>query len=69
MDHGIQLRSGQKAVIFGLTRTGTYGVGYDAQAPAFTDIENHWAKDHILFAASRGLLDGTSAAAFSPTPA
>ena len=63
---GSSYDAGQKAVIFGLTRTGTYGVGYDAQAPAFTDIENHWAKDHILFAASRGLLDGTSAAAFSP---
>ena len=36
----------QKAVIFELTQPGVYGVGYDAKMPAFTDIENHWAKGH-----------------------
>lgn len=45
-----------------------YGVGY--QAPAeFTDIEGHWAKDDIQFVVNRGLVSGTSAAAFSPNTA
>ena len=56
----------QKAVIFQLTQPGIYGVGYDAKTPAFTDIENHWAKDDILFVVSRGLLNGTSETTFSP---
>ena len=56
----------QKAVIFELTQPGVYGVGYDAKMPAFTDIENHWAKDNILFVVSRGLLNGTSETTFSP---
>ena len=30
------------------------------------DIHNHWAADNILFAASRGLLSGTSDTTFSP---
>ena len=55
----------QKAVIFELTQPGVYGVGYDAKMPAFTDIENHWAKDNILFVVSRGLLNGTSETTFS----
>ena len=56
----------QKAVIFQMTQAGIYGVGYDAKVSAFTDIENHWAKDNILFAVSRGLLNGTSETTFSP---
>lgn len=56
----------RKAVIFQMTQAGIYGVGYDAKVSAFTDIENHWAKDNILFAVSRGLLNGTSATTFSP---
>lgn len=56
----------QKAVIFELTQPGVYGVGYDAKMPALTDIENHWAKDNILFVVSRGLLNGTSETTFSP---
>ena len=56
----------QKAVIFELIQPGVYGVGYDAKMPAFTDIENHWAKDNILFVVSRGLLNGTSETTFSP---
>jgi len=46
-----------------------YGVGYKAPAPAFTDTTGHWAKDDIDFAASRGLISGTGAAAFSPDTA
>lgn len=56
----------QKAVIFQMTQAGIYGVGYDAKVSAFTDIENHWAKDNIFFAVSRGLLNGTSETTFSP---
>lgn len=56
----------QKAVIFQMTQAGIYGVGYDAKVSAFTDIENHWAKDNIFFVVSRGLLNGTSATTFSP---
>ena len=56
----------RKAVIFQLTQPGVYGVGYDAKVPAFTDIENHWAKDNILFVVSRGLFSGTSETTFSP---
>ena len=56
----------QKAVIFELTQSGIYGVGYDAKTPAFTDIEKHWAKDNIFFVVSRGLLNGTGDTTFSP---
>lgn len=56
----------QKAIIFQMTQAGIYGVGYDAKVSAFTDIENHWAKDNIFFVVSRGLLNGTSATTFSP---
>ena len=34
--------------------------------PAFTDIQNHWAADNILFVVSRGLLSGISDTTFSP---
>lgn len=33
---------------------------------AFTDIENHWAKEYIDYASARGLLNGTSSTTFSP---
>ena len=55
-----------KAVVFETGHFSVYGVGYKNPAPAFTDIHNHWAADNILFAASRGLLSGTSATTFSP---
>ncbi len=32
----------------------------------FADISGHWAKDAILYAASKGLMNGTSANVFSP---
>ena len=35
-------------------------------APEFSDIRGHWAKDDILFVASRGLLNGTGDKVFSP---
>ena len=55
-----------KAVVFETGHFSVYGVGYKNPAPAFIDIHNHWAADNILFAASRGLLSGTSDTTFSP---
>jgi len=55
-----------KAVVFETGHFSVYGVGYKNPAPAFTDITDHWAADNILFAASRGLLSGTSDTTFSP---
>lgn len=56
----------QKAVVFETGHFSIYGIGYKNPAPAFTDITGHWAADNILFAASRGLLSGTSDTTFSP---
>ena len=56
----------QKAVIFEAEHFSIYGIGYKNQIPAFTDVNNHWAKDNMLFVVSRGLLSGTSATTFSP---
>lgn len=56
----------QKAVVFETGHFSIYGIGYKNAAPAFTDITGHWAADNILFAASRGLLSGTSDTTFSP---
>lgn len=56
----------QKAVLFEAEHFSIYGVGYKAPAPAFTDISGHWAEQHILFAAGRGLLNGTGNNQFSP---
>ena len=56
----------QEAVIFAAEHFSIYGIGYKNQIPAFTDVNNHWAKDNMLFVVSRGLLSGTSATTFSP---
>ena len=56
----------QKAVIFVAEHFSIYGIGYKNQIPAFTDVNNHWVKDNMLFVVSRGLLSGTSATTFSP---
>lgn len=56
----------QKAVIFEAQHFSIYGVGYKNPVPNFTDINGHWAKEHILFAVSRGLFSGTSETTFSP---
>ena len=61
MDHQIQLQCQPETGHFSV-----YGVGYKTFVPAFTDITGHWAADNILFAASRGLLSGTSDTTFSP---
>ena len=54
---------------FSTNHFSTYGVGYKQDAPSFTDIAGHWAKEDITFVANRGLLSGTSATAFSPNTA
>ena len=56
----------QKAVIFEAKHFSIYGVGYKNPVPNFTDINGHWAKEHILFTVSRGLFSGTSETTFSP---
>ena len=56
----------QKAVVFEAAHFSVYGVGYKPPVPAFTDISGHWAKDNIIFAASRGLLSVISETTFSP---
>ena len=56
----------QKAVIFEAQHFSVYGVGYQNSVPNFTDINGHWAKEHILFTVSRGLFSGTSETTFSP---
>ena len=56
----------QKVVIFEAQHFSIYGVGYKNPVPNFTDINGHWAKEHILFTVSRGLFSGTSETTFSP---
>ncbi len=53
-------------LIFSRNSLSTYGVGYKAPAPEFTDTAKHWAKDNIDFVASRDLISGTSATTFAP---
>lgn len=59
----------EKVLRFSTNHFSTYGVGYKEEAPAFTDIANHWAKEDIEFVLSRGLLRGTSETTFSPNTA
>ncbi len=56
-------------VIFSRNTLSTYGVGYKAPSPAFTDTAKHWAKDNIDFVASRDLISGTNATTFAPNTA
>ena len=56
----------QKAVIFEAQHFSIYGVGYKNPMPAFTDINGHWAEEHILFTVSRSLFSGTGETTFSP---
>jgi len=53
------------ALLFRTGHFSTFGIGYK-EVPSFTDIANHWAKSDIEHAAVRGLMNGTSASAFSP---
>jgi len=56
----------KKVVRFSTKHFSTYGIGYKQTNSEFTDITNHWAKESIAFAVSRGLFSGTSASTFSP---
>ena len=58
-----------KVLRFNTSHFSTYGVGYKQDAPTFTDIANHWAKDDIQFVVNRGLFAGSSATTFSPNTA
>ena len=56
----------ERVLRFSTSHFSTYGVGYKQNAPAFTDVGSHWAKDDIAFVVNRGLFSGTSAITFSP---
>ncbi|WP_352406439.1 S-layer homology domain-containing protein [Acetoanaerobium noterae] len=56
-------------LIFSRNSLSTYGVGYKAPAPTFTDTAKHWAKDNINFVVSRDLIRGTSTTTFAPNTA
>ncbi len=55
-----------KAVIFETDHFSVYGVGSKQDMPEFKDINNHWAKEDILFVAGRGILLETEKTRFSP---
>ncbi|MEG0703435.1 MAG: S-layer homology domain-containing protein, partial [Christensenella sp.] len=55
-----------KCMVFVTNHFSTYGIGYKANAPKFSDIANHWAKNDIEFVTARGLLAGTDKSTFSP---
>lgn len=59
----------EKVLRFSTDHFSTYGVGYKQDAPSFTDIGTHWAKEDIEFVVSRGLFSGTSNTTFSPNTA
>ncbi len=58
-----------KSIIFDSNHFLVYGVGYAAPSDKFKDISSHWAKEFIDYVVGRGLLSGTSTAAFSPNTA
>ena len=55
-----------KLLRFSTNHFSTFGIGYKADAPKFTDTAGHWAKNDIDFVVSRGLFSGTSATTFAP---
>lgn len=57
-----------KALIFATSHFSVFGIGYKAPVN-YADISGHWAKTDMEFAVNRGLLNGTSAATFSPDTA
>ena len=59
----------ERVLRFSTSHFSTYGIGYKKDAPTFTDIGSHWAKDDIAFVVNRGLFSGTSATTFSPNTA
>jgi len=60
----------KKSVVDGSTVAGLVDgsctVKVVANSKAFTDTNNHWAREAVSFAASRELFQGTSASTFSP---
>lgn len=59
----------KKVLHFSTNHFSIYGVGYKQDRVDFTDIDNHWAKDDILFVINKGLFSGTSKTTFSPNTA
>ncbi len=62
----------KRSIVFETSHFSKIGVGKRvveevvSQAPVFTDIANHWAKEDIAFVTQRGLFGGTAADKFSP---
>lgn len=55
-----------KSIYFAVNHFSVYGVGYTEPKSKFTDIKNHWAKDSIDFAVSKGLLSEIKKNKFAP---
>lgn len=46
-----------------------YGIGYEAPAKKYNDIDKHWAKESIEYVSGLGLLEGILGKTFSPDKA
>lgn len=55
-----------KSLHFAVNHFSVYGVGYSDPKNKFTDIKNHWAKDSIDYAVSKGFLSGIKKTKFAP---
>lgn len=55
-------------VVFYTSHFSIYGVGYKNNLN-FTDINDHWAKEDILFIANKGLISGVTPTTFNPNGA
>ena len=53
-------------MLFTLIPFGAFAASSPVGAPAFTDVENHWATDAITFMSTRNLMRGTSQTTFGP---
>lgn len=58
-----------KSIIIDSSHLSIYGIGYEEPGTAFTDIENHWAKESIDYVTGRGLFLNTSETTFLPDAA
>ena len=56
----------RQCLLFTTGHFSAYGVGCRAEIPALTDLAEHWAKEDMEFAVSRGLLDVIGTDTFRP---
>ena len=59
----------KNTMMFATSHFSKFGVGYKLDAPNFTDITNHWAKDSIEFVITRELFNKTNSTTFNPDTA